>query len=82
MNHEQYWKPWLRLYSLWAIGLALIFLSTGSPWAATGDLALTEASFSVLGKLTIAGMAAKGATVELYDLNGRRLGTAKGAISA
>ena len=82
MNHERDWKPWLRLYSLWAIGLALIFLTTGSPWAATGDLALTEASYSVLGKLSISGTAPKGATVELYDLNGRRLWTGKNASFA
>ena len=78
MNHEQDWKPWLRLYSLWAIGLALIFLTTGSPWAATGDLVLTGASYSVLGKLSISGTAPKGATVVLYDINGRRFGVGSG----
>ena len=64
---------------MWAIGLALIFLATGAPWAATGDIALTEADYSVLGKLSISGTAPPGVTVELYDLNGRRLGKSKGA---
>jgi hypothetical protein len=72
------WKPWPRLCVPWAMGVALSLLGTGSPWAATGAVTLTEATLAA-GKLSVRGTAPKGAPVELYDLNGRRLWTGRKA---
>jgi hypothetical protein len=81
MNDLSDMKPWLRLFTLWAIGLALSFLVTGSPWAATGAVSLTEARLDGP-RLNIAGTAPSGATVVLYDLNGRRLWSGRKASFA
>ena len=78
MNDIQAWKPWLRLRTLWAIGFFLIFVTTGSPWAASVAPTLTKVELSATGVLAIEGSAGAGALVDFYDLNGRRLGSGKG----